>query len=756
LLEGQADRDKAISGLAISPEGRQLFVVEAHAVLVVGTTDLEQSVITRKATLGSKLRGELVFPLSQRVSALSVAPDGRRLYVALRNLGPDSEKLEGEIRIHDAVTLAQIGDGIRVGRNPSVIALTPDGKRALVVNRDSNTVSILDAQRGVVVGQPVALGDTPVGAATLPDGKRALVIHQGPLTTSTTNQQQSLNLAIIDLGRQTRLRDIQLPEGAAQMLAVSPQGDRAYLTTTNAPLISVPLGTRLPVEWNSSGRVRPTCLPSPSHVVAVLGSVGKEKPMPASISQVVPVAGACAYEFSFLGLANQPDALAELFWLGGDCGLTRTDSVPIKLILPTQQQGPTFTLLASAFNGARVSALLLHRARFESPPGATQVEVRFSTPEGVVAVVESASLTATAEALTNADFRLVEDGEINGWTLSPTPAPGATLVASEGALRLRNAGADEVGLTQTVAVKGGQPFELEFQGGGESRPGARANPRLEVRWLGTDGAAAGDPATLNIVPTGFGSSSAKGVSPAAATQAEIRLIVPPGFTQEIKCVSLAFPVATLVPITFVAQAPGELTVSDLQVTFEQAEPKAPAIPPKGLCASTPPGRSPGDEGRAAETKTFCPCCGAASEIKEVQPVVTPAGRPARLVRCVNCGTEIVRVGGAQVAGAAALASTRLPVRQAVVQSRRSASPHHHGTEEGHTHNPAPEPSLTAIFGIGETRAQQLADMGFDSVSKLAAADPQDLTRLRLVALPLAEQFVAKAKELTSPEGENPQ
>ncbi|HEV3469740.1 MAG TPA: helix-hairpin-helix domain-containing protein [Pyrinomonadaceae bacterium] len=828
-LSGFASRDETVVALGVSPDGRTLFVAEEQAAWAISTVALEGEVLTGKATVQQRTQAALQLGSNQFITDMAPAPDGRRLYLLVRNSG-DGPESEGEVQVYEAATLRAAAAPITVGRFPTDIALSPDGRRAVVVNDSDISVTIVNLERGAVVST-IALDDTPDRAAFLPDGRRALV-----------TKQESLTVDVVDLERRALAQPITLPDGPPDSLAVSTQGDRVYFGVGGIrPLISVPLGVRLPVEWNlTAGRVRPVCLPAPAHLAALLGSLGQETPAAASISQVVPVAASCVYEFSFWGLATEPDATAEVFWLAGGCGLSRTDRVPIEASPQAPAPPPTtpvpLTTLALAFAAPQRPELVLHRVTLTSPPGAEQAEVRFSAPEGVAAVVDRASLTATNEAVANSDFKLVEQGQLSGWALRPAGAVGASMLAAEGALRLRNAGADEVALTQEFEVEGGQPFELEFQGGAQPPANARATSRVEVRWLAADGSQAGEPAVLKIGASGFGSSLAKGVSPDAATRGEVSLFVPPGASLEAKRVSLRFPKPSLVPLTFVSEAPGELTVTGLQVAFEQAEPKPPPIPPRGLCASTPAGMSPGDE--CAEEEGFCPCCGCASEMREVRPAVTPAGRPARVVRCAECGTELVRVGGPLVAGAKPVVSTRLEVRRPVIESRQRVETHHHhevagtpphgpadkhseaapaeglteeltdaapagevtetppaeevtetapaeGTteaapaaeaaetspaeeatgvaraEEGTEAAPAgerteaapkaAEPSLTDISGIGKVRARQLKEMGIGSVAELAAANPEDLTRLPLVSLKLAEQFVEKAKELTKGE-----
>ena len=359
--------------------------------------------------------------------------------------------------------------------------------------------------------------------------------------------------------------------------------------------------------------------------------------MPTALSQVVPVVESCPYEFSFWGIAsepvtNEPPAVAEVLWLSSDCGLLRADPVLVERPDLVAIEGPEIPL----------SQLVRHRVRLTAPADANQAEVRFSVPTGGRAAIDLVSLSATAETVANADFKLLREGRLADWTLSPETALGVSVLAIESGIRLQNASAATAELLQPVAAQSNQPFTLEFQGKAVVRSSPQTNPRLELRWLKADGAPTGSPTIVEILPAGLDASVANGTAPADATQAEIHLTVPAGTTQDIKRVSLRFSAPTTVPVTFIAQAPGELTVSDLRVAFEQVEAPLPQIPDRGLCLPTPLGRQPGE---TSSDCCFCHHCESEQTLVETKPVVTPAGRPALAGRCATCGNALVRFGG---------------------------------------------------------------------------------------------------------------
>jgi len=58
-------------------------------------------------------------------------------------------------------------------------------------------------------------------------------------------------------------------------------------------------------------------------------------------------------------------------------------------------------------------------------------------------------------------------------------------------------------------------------------------------------------------------------------------------------------------------------------------------------------------------------------------------------------------------------------------------------------------NLTQVPGIGEKRAQQLKNVGIDSIEKLAKADPEEISKRLRVTEKLASKWIADAKQILS-------
>lgn len=736
------------NALALSSDGGLLYVTEYFSdtgavsnkgfIRAIDTLKLEQAVIKGAPRLEDVTIVSTANPIplgeQQKPTALAVAPDGSRLYVAIVK---DNATKSGEVRIFETATHQQLGATIPVGQEPKAIALTPDGKWAVVANAGSNAVSIIDTKTPIPPGS-IDLGHNSVAIAIAPDGLKAYV------ASSDSN-----SVSILDLTKRSVIGPINVnaPQTAT---ALTPQGDQIYVITTdgdNNSLASIQIGTRFPAEWNlTSGWVTPFCLPDPFHLVTVLGRPPQAtKPMATTLSQVIPVTESCSYEFSFWGIANEPDAVAEVHWLGPECGLRRTDQVPIEVLERQTKAATSLVFTQAGISVAQRPLLRLHRVRLIAPADAQQAEVRFNVPEGGMAGIDLVSLMATTEAVANADLSLQQEGQLAGWNLLSTTVSGVTVVAVEGGIQLRNAGAEITELVQAIPAKGEQPFDLEFRGHAITQASAKDNPRIELGWLKPDQSSAGPSVVLEVLPTGLDSVLASGVSPIAASEAKLHLVVPPGTLLEIKRVSLRFSTATSVSVTFIAQAPGELTVSNWQVALERVEAAVPRISDKGLCTPTLPGRQPGE---TRNDCCFCPCCESERIMIDTTPTVTQAGRSALVGRCSTCGIELVSFSGPRVAGLPRFPLHPLAARQPVVITTRVAT----APRERFDASVTVMIPLTAIQGIGKARARRLAEAGIDSVEKLVSAAPEDVAqalRRAGVAAQYAARFIEEARRLLS-------
>ena len=113
-------------------------------------------------------------------SAIAITPSGRTAYVA--NSG------SGTVTPIDTIT-GRAGRPIRVGRDPRAIAITPSGRTAYVANSGSGTVTPIDTITGRA-GRPIRVGRDPRAITVTPGGRTAYALDWGsaavtPIDTAT-------------------------------------------------------------------------------------------------------------------------------------------------------------------------------------------------------------------------------------------------------------------------------------------------------------------------------------------------------------------------------------------------------------------------------------------------------------------------------------------------------------------------------------------------------------------------------------------
>ncbi|KRA52451.1 hypothetical protein ASD77_12365 [Pseudoxanthomonas sp. Root65] len=137
----------------------------------------------------------------------------------------------------DTVWRLSLRDGRRVGEfrtgeAPHEIEVAPDGRSAVVTNygeaKSGSTLSVLDLVGGTPT-RSIDLGQhgAPHGLRFLPDGRRVLVTTEA-----------STSVLIVDVGTGEIEREIDVGAGTGHMIAVSPDGQVAYLTKIQSGTLS--------------------------------------------------------------------------------------------------------------------------------------------------------------------------------------------------------------------------------------------------------------------------------------------------------------------------------------------------------------------------------------------------------------------------------------------------------------------------------------------------------------------------------------
>ena len=702
LLPSPADESldvDDVGGLAIDPSGRLLFASRQDRVWVVDLGSFE--------IVGSWREQDVIEFL---------ATGGGRLYFA--KPGTDA----GLAARIDVVRISAVEDGIRSGTAPQSTLLTSLLRNAegIAVSLTGDVVLVTLADQTIQDGILIAfdaegheqwriasLGFSPAGVGFFPQGARAVIGDR------THNAIGVINLARRHVGPGPT---ITIDPARLALAAIS--GDRLVVSGEGAGenqfFEIVDFGTPVPKHWDiTSGKVQPVCLGDPFHIGAQLGQDGIA-PISA-FSQVVAATGGCTYDFSFWASAASDGAAGEVIWRGSRCAASRTDTVPIR---PEDLK----TFLAGA-------NLTLHRARLHAPADATQAEVRFRASDGVIAVVDLASLKPPDGPVGNPDLIVVDDeGLPEGWTLEPPGSPAFQFADATA----RNLGLDPIALIQEIVVTGKDTFRLEFRG--TVSHGAEP-PVAAVHWLDADA----PPVELTLTQDGPNARVAESTVPVGATRAEISLTLPGGSEVSVEHFAMRVGVMTGVLFSVFAEAPGSLTVSQFQVVTDTKTPTPPPPPPEGLCPVT----TPGDDCESDEEKDshYCPSC-SSHQSMAVDHHAVLEGRPVRTVTCENCRTRLIQnVGTLHHARRAPLLPTfAIPRRvtpSVLTPRRRAAAP-----LAPLTPVIAPRPSpLLAVRGISaaEVRAlnqhgiatlQELVDLDIDAMALLLPA--RSVTRARFL------------------------
>ncbi len=229
------------SGMVITPDGKRAYVnnygspagVGSGNATTVNVVDLNTNTISGTITVG-------LAPAS-----LAITPDGAFVYVINYVDGNPGTGTISVIRTSDNTVVKTIPGFF----GSFGIAITPDGQFAYVTNFGSNnfsplaggispnvvsgtTVSVVNLSSNTIEAT-ITLGNQPAGVAITPDGRFAYAtnyntFYLGPNFTDLTAGKGTVN--IIDTCTNTVLCCVLVVGASPSAIAISPDGERAYLT----------------------------------------------------------------------------------------------------------------------------------------------------------------------------------------------------------------------------------------------------------------------------------------------------------------------------------------------------------------------------------------------------------------------------------------------------------------------------------------------------------------------------------------------
>jgi len=158
-------------------------------------------------------------------SAIAITPDGRTAYVVNTN---DQAGLKDGTVTPITTATDEPGKPVKVGIEPDAIAITPNGQTAYVANQLSGTVTPITIATNAP-GKPIKVGYTPDAIAITPDGQTAFVANEGigqggtvtPIATATDQPGKPIGVGVDPTG-----------------IAVTPNGQTAYVLSRGGTTIS--------------------------------------------------------------------------------------------------------------------------------------------------------------------------------------------------------------------------------------------------------------------------------------------------------------------------------------------------------------------------------------------------------------------------------------------------------------------------------------------------------------------------------------
>ncbi|MFF3159768.1 beta-propeller fold lactonase family protein [Streptomyces sp. NPDC057910] len=184
------------AGIAISPDDRVAYVTN-QAEGTVSVIDTRTAEVLDSVTLPQ----EGLYPTN-----ITVSPDGANVFVA-GNLTGNIVVLNGHDIKEKAQTVKLPGYGM-----PQGLALTPDGKQLYVTEAASNEVAVVDVRTMEADAKTIEVGRNPSSVAFSVDGRFAYV---------TSSLDDPRGLSIIDTQNQKVIRSLNTGSGPFAVAVVS-------------------------------------------------------------------------------------------------------------------------------------------------------------------------------------------------------------------------------------------------------------------------------------------------------------------------------------------------------------------------------------------------------------------------------------------------------------------------------------------------------------------------------------------------------
>lgn len=233
----------------LSPDGRTLLVLTAGYDKVVDAAaqriaaESTQFVFVFDVSGGAPVQRQLL-PVSAAWDGIAFAPDGRHFYVP----GAGEDKLhvfaleDGRWREDGApVALGHAaGNGLELKPVATDVAITPDGQRALVVNRYNDSVTVVDlAARKAVAELDLRPGKNGAAPGT-PGGQYPSAVAIGADGSAYVSSELDREIVVLDLSGPSPSVKGRIPvQGSPNKMVLNRARTRLYVASDFADVVSV-------------------------------------------------------------------------------------------------------------------------------------------------------------------------------------------------------------------------------------------------------------------------------------------------------------------------------------------------------------------------------------------------------------------------------------------------------------------------------------------------------------------------------------
>lgn len=233
----------------LSPDGKTLLVLTTgynKRVDVAGKKIPEEStqfIFVFDVSAGAPVQKQ-VLQVSNTYVGIAFSPDGQRFYVP--GAGEDNVhvfELNNQLWAELGTPIAlghKTGNGISQGPLASGIAVTRDGKRAVVANRYNDSVSILDLDNLTVIGEQDLRPGKSGGAPGTSGGQypNSIVIVNND--TAYVSSELDREIVVVDItGSSFSVKDRIAVSGNPNKMVLNKAQDKLFVASDNADIVSV-------------------------------------------------------------------------------------------------------------------------------------------------------------------------------------------------------------------------------------------------------------------------------------------------------------------------------------------------------------------------------------------------------------------------------------------------------------------------------------------------------------------------------------